>query len=115
MRAMYERRGHPVVPFRHFLRRFVRHLGLVGALVCGSLALGMAGYHYLGGMSWVDGFLNSAMLIGGMGPTTPVVGNAAKLFSGMYALYCGLVFMVSMTILMVPVVHRVLHRFHADA
>src|SRR6185295_4195913 len=65
-----------------------RGLGLVGV----SLLLGMAGYHFLEGLSWLDGFLNAAMLLGGMGPVAPLQTPAGKLFAGFYALYAGLLF-----------------------
>lgn len=91
-----------------------RHLGLVAALVVASLAVGMAGYMTLGRMPAVDAFLNSAMLLGGMGPVGELPTDAAKVFAGLYALYAGLVFIASATILIAPVAHRVLHRLHVS-
>jgi hypothetical protein len=37
-----------------------------------------------------------------------------KLFAGFYALYAGLVFIAIAALLIAPVFHRVLHRFHWD-
>jgi hypothetical protein len=51
----------------------------------------MVGYHALEGYSWVDSFLNAAMLMGGMGPVGSLHTDAGKVFAGVYALYCGLV------------------------
>lgn len=77
-----------------------------------SLALGMAGYAYFEDLAWRDAFLNAAMLLGGMGPVESPRTNGGKLFAGFYALYAGLVFLVSVAVVMAPVVHRLLHKFH---
>ena len=39
---------------------------------------------------------------------------AGKVFAGLYALYAGLVFIVTAALLFTPVLHRVIHRFHWD-
>jgi len=107
---MYEHHTAKLLTPRQFAGRMARHLGLVTALVVVSLAVGMAGYMTLARMNTVDAFLNSAMLLGGMGPVGDLPTDAAKIFAGCYALYAGLVLIASATILFAPVVHRVLHR-----
>ncbi len=109
---MYEKHTARLLPRRQFVGRMARHVLLVLALVAVSLAIGMAGYVSLAGMSRVDAFLNSAMLLGGMGPVGDLHTDTAKVFAGCYALYAGLVFIASATILIAPVAHRVLHRLH---
>ena len=79
-----------------------------------SLGLGMAGYRYFEQLSPIDGFLNSAMLLGGMGPVDPPKTPGGKLFAGFYALYAGLVFLLAAGVIAAPVVHRALHRFHLE-
>jgi hypothetical protein len=54
------------------------------------------------------------LLLGGMGPVNNPVMPAGKLFAGWYALYAGMVFLVSAAIILAPVVHRMLHLFHCD-
>ena len=81
-------------------------------LAAATLAIGMAIYHFVEGLGWPDSFLNSAMLLGGMGPVNPIRTEGGKLFAGFYALYSGLVFLIAAGILGAPVVHRLLHRFH---
>ena len=54
------------------------------------------------------------MLLGGMGPVDPPHSAAGKLFAGFYALYAGLVFLVTAALLFSPLLHRLLHRFHWD-
>jgi Co/Zn/Cd efflux system component len=83
-------------------------------VIAASLAIGMAGYHGLERLSWLDSFLNAAMLLGGMGPLAVLQTDAGKLFAGCYALYCGLVVIAVAGIVLAPVAHRVLHRFHLE-
>ena len=109
---MYERHGDRVLPTRAFVWRIARHAGAAGLVVAGSLFAGMLGYVRLEGLTWLDGFLNAAMLLGGMGPVETPRTPGGKLFAGLYALYSGMVFLVVAGVLMAPVVHRVIHKFH---
>ena len=110
----FERRTQPPISRRQFLARLARHGGYAAALVAVSTFVGMAGYHWIAHFSWVDSFLNACMLLGGMGPIsdTPLPNDIAKIFAGIFALYAGLVFLASAALLLTPVFHRVLHRFH---
>jgi len=74
----------------------------------------MVGYVRLEQMSWTDAFLNSAMLLGGMGPVNPPQTEGGKIFAGVYALYAGLIFIVTAALVFTPILHRVIHRFHWD-
>jgi hypothetical protein len=78
------------------------------------LIIGMSGYHMLEGYSWVDSFLNAAMLMGGMGPVGSLHTDTGKGFAGFYALYCGLVELVAIGIFAAPLAHRLLHHFHLE-
>jgi len=82
--------------------------------VLGSLLIGMAGYAYFEHLAWRDAFLNAAMLLGGMGPVEAPQSAGGKLFAGIYALFAGLTFLVAVGIVLAPVVHRFLHKFHWD-
>ena len=62
------------------------------AWLAGSLGVGMVGYVAFEGLSWIDAFLNAAMLLGGMGPVNSPQSFGGKLFAGLFALYAGLVF-----------------------
>jgi hypothetical protein len=109
---MYEPRSAAPLSRAHFARRFARHVAAAFALVAFSLGVGMTGYSHFEGMAWRDAFVNSAMLLSGMGPVDPLKTDGGKVFAGCYALYCGLVFLVVAGVLLAPIVHRVLHRFH---
>lgn len=79
-----------------------------------SLALGMAIYHFVEGLPWADSFLNAAMLLGGMGPVDPIKTTPGKWLAGAYALFSGVVFLVLAGVMLAPVIHHVLHRFHLE-
>ncbi len=111
---MYENRHMPLLPMRKFIYRVIRNSLFALALVLGSLGLGIVGYHYLGGLSWIDALLNSSMLLGGMGPVNPINSVAGKLFASFYALFAGLVFLVAAGVFFAPLYHRFLHRFHLE-
>jgi hypothetical protein len=109
---MYEQRSDRLLPRQAFLLRVARHVGFAIVLVAGSLFGGMLGYVHYEHLGWVDAFLNAAMLLGGMGPVESPRTPGGKIFAGLYALYCGMFFLVIASIVLAPVVHRVLHRFH---
>lgn len=111
---LYEHRRATPLPWRRFLRRLARHFALAMGVIGGSLLLGMAGYVYFEALSWLDAFLNAAMLLGGMGPVNLPQTPNGKLFAGLYALYCGLMVLGVAGILFAPLVHRLLHKFHWD-
>jgi hypothetical protein len=112
---MYEHRSAKLLTRKQFAWRMLRHAGMVSVLVLISLIVGMSGYRYLAPMSWVDAFMNASMLLGGMGPVNDLSNDPAKIFAGTYALYAGLVFIVSASILVAPIAHRIFHRLHVDA
>ncbi len=111
---MYETRKQPLLAPSAFVRRVLAHLAAALVLVGGSIAIGMAGYMRLEHLSALDAFLDTAMLLGGMGPVHIPTTDAGKLFAGCFALYAGLVFIATAALALGPVVHRVLHRFHLD-
>jgi hypothetical protein len=112
---MYEHKSAPLLPRHHFIKRQIRHTAIAFSLIAVSLLVGMAGYMGLAHMSWPDAFLNSAMLLGGMGPIGDLPNTVSKIFAGLFALYAGVVFIVSAGILIAPGAHRILHRLHLEA
>lgn len=109
---MYEHKRKPILTPAQFGTRMAWHFAFAAALVGLSLFVGMWGYHHYEGLRWLDGFVNAAMLLGGMGPVNPLNTDAGKLFAGIYALYAGLVFLIVAGVLMAPVIHRIAHRVH---
>ena len=109
---MYERRRHPMLTRAQFAKRMLIHFTFSAALVAVSLFAGMWGYHHFEGLSWLDGFVNASMLLGGMGPVNELHTDAGKFFAGCYALYAGLVFLIVAGVLLAPVIHRIAHKIH---
>lgn len=109
---MYEQKKHPPIPTERFIKRVLLHAMIALALLLLSLMLGMAGYEHYEQLSWRSAFLNAAMLLGGMGPVDAPVTDGGKLFAGIYALYAGLVFLIVVGLVLAPVVHRIMHKFH---
>ncbi len=111
---MYEMRHEPLLPMRLFIFRVLRNSAFALALILGSLGLGILGYRIFGGLDWIDALLNSAMLLGGMGPVNVITTVSGKLFASFYALFAGLVFLVAAGVFFAPLYHRFLHRFHLE-
>jgi len=109
---VFERRHEPLLPRPLFLRRLTRWSAVAGAVIAGSLALGVCGYHFLARLPWIDALLNASMILGGMGPVDPMRTTAGKLFASFYALFSGLVIIGVAGLLLAPIVHRYLHKFH---
>ena len=109
---MYESRLQPIATRRLFVARMLRHAAFAAALVVGSLFMGMSGYVYFEHLSWTDAFVDASMLLGGMGPVHNPETTGGKLFAGCYALYAGLVFLITVGVMLAPILHRALHKFH---
>jgi hypothetical protein len=103
-----------LLPPKEFIRRLGWSVAAGVGLIMFSLSIGMVGYHGLGGLSWIDAFLDSAMILSGMGPVAPLQGNAIKLFAGCYAIYCGIALIATTGVILAPVIHRGLHKFHLE-
>jgi hypothetical protein len=112
--VIYESRKMPPLSRKNFARRVVLHATISLLLVMLSLVAGMLGYMVFENLAWRDAFLNSAMLLGGMGPVDAPRTDAGKIFAGLYALYSGLVFLIAAGIVLAPIGHRLLHTFHWD-
>jgi hypothetical protein len=111
---MYEHRSEPLLPIRHFIRRLAGHSLAAIFLVGFSLAVGTLGYHRFARFAWIDAFLNSSMLLGGMGPVGEIPTDSGKIFAALFALYSGLMLIAVTTLILAPVLHRILHRVHLE-
>src|SRR5258707_13009594 len=111
---MSEPLHRPLIGRREFVQRLARNFALGLALVACALAIGTIGYHAAAGLEWIDAFLNASMILTGMGPVTPMTTTGAKLFAAFYALFSGIAFLGMVTVLLSPIVHRFLHKFHLE-
>jgi hypothetical protein len=111
---MFEHRKSRLAPVIVFRRRVFKFSMITLCVFLLTLIGGMSGYHYLAGQNWVDAFMNASMILGGMGPTGELPNPNAKIFAGAYALFCGVVFLLGMGVIIAPVFHRFMHKFHLD-
>lgn len=109
---MFEHKSEELLPRPEFLKRMARSAGACFGVVSVSLAVGSAGYHVFAELPWIDALLNASMILTGMGPVDPMRSTAGKLFATGYALYSGVAFLTTMAILLAPLAHRVMHKFH---
>lgn len=112
---MYEHRRQPLLPPRLFYARLLRSACMAAIILLISLAMGMSGYHFLERMPWLDAFLNSSMILSGMGPVGELKTPAGKFFAGCYALFSGLAFITAIGLVVAPLFHRFIHRFHLES
>lgn len=103
---------HDHLPSRIFIKKLTRNMSVGAVIIALSLLIGMVGYHRFEKMSWVDAFVNAAMILSGMGPLGNLSTVSGKIFAGFYALFSGVLFLVVVGIVFVPVFHRFLQKFH---
>jgi hypothetical protein len=103
-----------LLPPREYVHRLARSFVTGLVLIAFSLVIGVLGYHFINGLSWIDAFVDAAMILSGMGPVSPLASTAGKLFAGCYAIYCGIALLSTAGIMLAPMVHRSLHRFHLE-
>ena len=110
----YEHRADELAPRSIFIKRIVGSLGIALCVIAVALTIGIAGYHFIAGFNWIDSLLEASMILGGMGPVNEMHGDGPKIFASIYALFSGLIVIALMGIMLAPVVHRVMHKFHVD-
>ena len=112
---MFEHRSSKLAPPAVFARRLVYSMLVAIGIIGVSLVAGMLGYHALENLGWLDAFVNAAMLLSGMGPLAAPQTSAGKVFAGLYAIYSGFVVIAVAGIMLAPVAHRILHKFHIES
>ena len=111
---MFEHKSQKILPVHRFIVRLAAWFVLAVLIVTFALGMGILGYHHIAGLTWIDALLNAAMILTGMGPVNQMTTSNAKLFSAGYALFSGVVFLSSMSIVLAPILHRIMHRIHLD-
>lgn len=110
----FEGRSDQLAPISVYAQRIAAAIAIAVCLMAIALFLGIVGYHFIAGFNWVDSLLEASMILGGMGPVRELPRDSAKIFASIYALFSGVIFIALMGIILAPVVHRVLHKFHVD-
>ena len=109
---MYEHHKQPLASRKVFIQRVLINALIGTVMILIALGIGILGYHFFEGLSWIDSLLNASMILGGMGPVNQLQTVAGKLFASFYALFSGVVFIAAMGVLAAPIFHRFLHHFH---
>ena len=112
---MFEHHRQPLISREAFIRRVLHFAGAAFLVVVVSWLIGILGYRLTEHMAWLDATLNAAMILGGMGPVNSLSTNAGKIFASFYALFSGIIFLVAVGVLLAPIVHRLMHKFHIKA
>ena len=110
----YEHHQDQLAPRSIFFKRVAVSLLIAFGMIGFALVIGIIGYHTLAGFGWIDSLLEASMILGGMGPVNPLANDGAKVFASLYALFSGLMFIGIMGVVLSPIVHRFLHKFHVD-
>ena len=110
----FEHRHDKLAPRSVFVKRQLFSLAIGLTMLGCVLSIGIAGYHWIAGLDWVDSLLEASMILGGMGPINPLRTSGAKVFASIYALFSGVIFIALMGIILSPLAHRMLHKFHLD-
>ena len=110
----YEHRHDKLAPVSLYVQRIVGSLAIAFGLIIVALSIGIAGYHYIADFNWIDSLLEASMILGGMGPVRELSNDTAKIFASIYALFSGVIFIALVGIILTPLAHRILHRFHVD-
>ena len=110
----FERRHDKLAPVSIYVQRIVASLGIASLLILVGLLVGIIGYHFIAGFNFVDSLLEASMILGGMGPVRELPNDTAKVFASIYALFSGVIFIALMGIILSPIAHRVMHKFHID-
>ena len=111
---MFSGKPVPLAPPTIFANRLRQAFLLWLIVILVGLAIGMGGYHWIAKETWLDSFLDASMILGGMGQVTKLETEPAKAFAGFYALFAGLAVLAATAVMISPILHRMLHRFHLD-
>lgn len=111
---MFEHSAAKLASKEKFKSRVYKSLILSLGIFVFSLLVGILGYHFIAGLGWTDAFLNASMILGGMGPVDLLTTKGSKIFAGFYALFSGVAFLSGMAIVVTPILHRFLHKFHLE-
>lgn len=98
--------------------RFWSRVAGVSASACALLAamwaLGAVCYHWIADLDWLPAIHQAALLLAGMGPVETKLNDWGRVFESLYAIACGVVLIFATGLLLTPVIHRILHRFHIE-
>jgi hypothetical protein len=110
-----EHRGEPLASRSVFAARVSLAVLVWLAAATLSLLVGIAGYAAFEHMALADAFVSAAMVLSGMGEAVSLKTTGGKVFAGFFALFSGLFMLVATGVVLAPIIHRILHRFHVGS
>jgi len=111
---MYEHRKQPLASKATYYQRVLKNVLAAVLIMAVCLVIGIIGYHYWGEAGWIDSLHNASMILSGMGPVIEIKSTGGKIFSSIYALFSGVVFITNVGIILSPALHRLYHRLHLE-
>jgi hypothetical protein len=111
---MYEHRKQPLASKATYYQRVLKNVLVAGLIMAVCLVIGVIGYHFCAQAGWIDSFHNASMILSGMGPVIEIKSTGGKIFSSLYALFSGVVFITNVGIILSPALHRLYHRLHLE-
>ena len=115
---MYEHKKQKLAPVKVYYLRLWKNALLSILIMAFSLFIGVLGYKItIPELDWYDSLLNASMILSGMGPmidSSIVLTKNAKVFASMYALFSGVAFIGTISILIAPIAHRFFHKLHVE-
>ncbi|MBK1781708.1 two pore domain potassium channel family protein [Advenella sp. WQ 585] len=111
---MYESKNEPLLPAQNFRHRLFTHVFYALLVMIVTLAIGVFAHLLLEPVTWHEALLNSALIVGGIGPYIVPESIGGKVFFAFYSMFVGLVFIGTLGIILAPLAHRLIHKFHLD-
>lgn len=111
---MFEHRTRPLLPRRDFIKRQARFAAIAAGMLLAALGVGALGYHFVESLNWLDAMYSAAMILTGMGPAGELKSDGGKWFATIYAIFGSLAFLISSSVLIAPLLHRMLHAMHLE-
>lgn len=108
----FEQQNENFLTNRQFAGRMVRFVVLSITIELALILIGSLGFHYIGGLNWLNGALNSTMIITGNGPAFKPLTEGTKIFQIIFTLIGVIGFILILSVMLAPVLHRVLHHFN---
>lgn len=113
-RFRFESRHEPLLPTRAFLARVTAFVGIGVSLYVAAIVVGMVGFHFLERLGWLEAALDASMILTSNGAVAAAWTPGQRLFQMAYAVLGGVVFVLVASVLLAPVIHRVLHAYHLE-
>jgi hypothetical protein len=106
---MYEHKKQPIASKATFYQRIAKNIIIALLVLAFCLLIGIFGYHFIADIPWIDAFHNASMILSGMGPVVEIKNEGGKIFSSIYALFSGVVFLSIVGFILAPAIHRIFH------